>query len=242
MESSCDAVLVVDAATGTVVDCNASACRLLDTTSGQLIGAHHTTFYPQELRAEYAWDFEQVASGATASTVERQLLLRNGETVWVEASGCVSEAEGRRLVLGILRDIRGQRSARDELRRLNKILLATSACDEAIMQAADQTQLHGLALLEAICRLAALCVFIRAPLDRGSSSVDVLRGATAFWGRRWTGPGPGSPWHCLPVWCGIPGTLCLPGPPGPAFTERNPGVWCRCPSNAPVGNEAPCSW
>ncbi len=201
METSCDAVLVVDAATGTVVDCNASACRLLDTTSGQLIGAHHTTFYPPELRAEYDWHFEQLASGATASTVERQLLLRNGETVWVEASGSISEAEGRRLVLGILRDIRGQRSARDELRCLNKILLATSACDEAIMQAADQTQLHAHVtqlLVEAnICRLAALVCFHKGASEIvAQSSVDGLALEEAdlpVLGKALDWPGPGAP-------------------------------------------------
>ena len=163
MENSNDAVLVVDAQTGSVVDCNAAALRLLATTREQLIGSHHGAMYPEELRAQYTDIFQRLASGDTTSAMEARLLRSDGQPVWIEASGSPCVLDGRRLVLGIFRDISEARRTEEALRRLNRLLLAISACDEAIMQANDETQLHSrvteLLVKANVCSLAALVCF-----------------------------------------------------------------------------------
>ncbi|MFO7973818.1 MAG: PAS domain S-box protein [Candidatus Hydrogenedentota bacterium] len=177
MESSKDAVFVVDAQTGCIVDCNASALLLLGTTSERIIGTHHAAMYPEELRAQYTSDFQRLASGESTSAVEAQLLRSDGETVWVEASGNVCEMNGRRLVLGIFRDITERRRAKGKLGRLNRILLGISACDEAIMQATDESELHArvtelMVKAKVCCRAALVCFHDSGPAIMAQTSAD----------------------------------------------------------------------
>lgn len=163
MESSGDAIFVTDAATGKVTDCNEAALLLLGGSRDRIVGAHHTVLYPAELREQYARDFELVAAGRTTSAVESQLLHANGESFWVETNGSVCEMNGRKLVVCIFRDTTERRAAKEELRRLNRILMAISACDEAILDASGeselQTRITELLVKADVCHIAALVCF-----------------------------------------------------------------------------------
>jgi len=163
MKNSSDAVLVIDASSGNVVECNEAALRLLKTPADRILGRHHTALYPPEMREDCAQRLKQIAAGTPANAVESQLQQGDGGTAWVEMSGSACEAHGRILVLNAFRDMTGLRRAKEENRRLKRILLAINACDEAIMEASSESQLLARvteSLVETgVCDIAALVCF-----------------------------------------------------------------------------------
>lgn len=175
MDSANDAIVVADAATGTVVDCNASALRLLGVTHEQFVGANHTMMLPPEMHPKYVEIFEQLADGQPIAPLEVQLLHSNGGIVWVEASGNACSVDGRRLVVGVFRDITERRRARDELRRLNRTLLAISACDEAIMEASDEAALKE-RVTELLVQSGVCCVSVLMCFDGAAPAIVVQTG------------------------------------------------------------------
>ena len=179
MEHSSDAVLLIDAGSGNVVDCNAAALRLLNTPAARILGRHHTALYPPDARAAYGRRFERIVAGTPVNAVETRLLRDDGEPVWTEMSGSVCDANGRTVVLSTFQDKTEQRRAQEENRRLNRILLAINACDEAIMDASSESQLQAriteLLVETGVCRIAALvCFHSDGPAIVAQSSRDGL--------------------------------------------------------------------
>ena len=179
MKNSSDAVLVVDADSGNVVECNEATLRLLKIPAKRILGGHHTALYPPELREDYAQRVKQIAAGTPIHAVESQLRQMDGGTVWVEMSGSACEAQGRMLVLIAFRDKTGLRRAKEENRRLKRILLAINACDEAIMKASSESQLlarvTGSLVETEVCDVAALvCFHSDGPVIAAQSCRDDL--------------------------------------------------------------------
>lgn len=117
-----DAVFVVNARTGLIIDVNNKAVELLGREQEEIIGMHQTALHPPE-------QFER-ASGSfkdTVKNIDNRLLFKeleiinvNGERVPVEISPCKIEIDGELCILGIFRDI-SERKKNDEA--LNKAKL-----------------------------------------------------------------------------------------------------------------------
>ena len=106
-----DAVFVADVETGLLLDVNQAGCRLLDLPAGKIIGQHHTMLHPPLERERYAAmfraSFRSSGQSGLADVKRIELVRADGTTIPCEISGLAMEENGRHIMFGIFRDIRG---------------------------------------------------------------------------------------------------------------------------------------
>jgi PAS domain S-box-containing protein len=114
-----DAVFIVDAATGFVLDINPAASRLLDMPREELIGLHYAALHPPQLaqRSQECYALQPARDGATF--LEHVVLRPDGTVVPVEI--CVQKIplRGVEVMAGIFRDITARKRADAEISRLS---------------------------------------------------------------------------------------------------------------------------
>lgn len=112
-----DAAFVADAETGVIVDANAAAERLLGQPREAFLHRHHSVLYPEAHREEGERVFdEHVRAGGN---LEGRLWLRHvdGGAIPVQGRSTMLEVDGRRRILGVMRDIRKETAAEQTLRQ-----------------------------------------------------------------------------------------------------------------------------
>ncbi|RJT02549.1 PAS domain S-box protein [Halococcus sp. IIIV-5B] len=121
LDTGPDAVLVVDAATGEVVETNAAATALLGRDRESLLGADYTAIYPEDEAERYRelFDEESFVDGKRSVGVPDGSPLvverADGEHVPVEVGASIVELDDRRLIQGVFRDISERRAREREL-------------------------------------------------------------------------------------------------------------------------------
>jgi PAS domain S-box-containing protein len=104
-EESMDAILVADAATGIIVDCNPAASKLVGREKSELVGQHQSIIHPKEqIEGKFSRGFKQHLKDQT-TTLETQIMLKTGEVRDVAVKGTIFELNGKKLIQGIFRDI-----------------------------------------------------------------------------------------------------------------------------------------
>ncbi|MDH5510339.1 MAG: PAS domain S-box protein [Nitrospinota bacterium] len=145
IEAAHDAIFLADAETGILVDANSSAERITGYSRDELIGMHQSRLHPEEHEKEYKGRFrDSVINGRSPEgyvTVKR----KNGEVIPMEIGVSLSEIDGRKIIVGIFRDVTKRLKAENEIRRqtdltrlLKEIAVETneaSAADDAMMTA-----------------------------------------------------------------------------------------------------------
>ena len=117
MEGANDAIFVMDAESGRIVDANCRAQQMTERSLEELRGEHQHILHPEEERLEGA---EREALGRKITeegvvTVEGHVVNRSGERTPVEASITVMELEERPLSMGIFRDVTARREYEQQL-------------------------------------------------------------------------------------------------------------------------------
>lgn len=112
LETAPDAILVVNAETGVLLEVNAAAEELFGRSREELEGLHHTELHPDGDREYYGRVFEEHAESSGVIRDERDLSVihADGHEIPVEISAATLELGDRRLVQGIFRDLRGRQS------------------------------------------------------------------------------------------------------------------------------------
>jgi PAS domain S-box-containing protein len=106
MGAANDAIIVVDAETGRLVDANDRAEQLTGYVFDELQGMHHSMLQPAEERAEYAaLFFKEKIHEKPYLGDDLSLVTQAGEQVPVDLSASVAEVDGGPLVLAIFRDV-----------------------------------------------------------------------------------------------------------------------------------------
>jgi PAS domain S-box-containing protein len=101
-----DAIILADPVSGTILDVNHQTEALLGRTRQELIGMHQSLLHPAELRETLHSAFVRHAAG-DGSHVETSVLHQLGGYIQVEITSIViALPDGRRLVMGLFRDIR----------------------------------------------------------------------------------------------------------------------------------------
>jgi PAS domain S-box-containing protein len=101
-----DAIILADPESGAVLDVNQQAEVLLGRTRQELIGVHQSLLHPAELRDALHVAFAKHAGG-DGGHVETAVLHQDGSRIQVEiTSSIIALPDGRRLVMGLFRDIR----------------------------------------------------------------------------------------------------------------------------------------
>lgn len=104
-EEALDAIFVVDAETGILVDCNRAATALVGRSKSELIGMHQRFLHPpSSIDGEYSKTFKQHCKGG-GFTVEDQVITKTGEVKDVSIKANLIEANGKKLLFGVFRDI-----------------------------------------------------------------------------------------------------------------------------------------
>ncbi|MFC1895353.1 PAS domain S-box protein [Thermodesulfobacteriota bacterium] len=111
-----DAMLLAEIATGIIVDANIEAERLLGISRAKLIGSHVTEVNPTP-GGRAGEVFEYIAEQASRGHKAVMSIRRNdGQRVVVEISSSTFEAGGKKLMLGIFRDITERQKAQEGLK------------------------------------------------------------------------------------------------------------------------------
>lgn len=126
MEAAHDAIVIVDAETRRVVEANATMLELSGRTPEELALVEHERLYAREYVERVARMFEQFADAGHGLIRDVQIEAQDGLRIPVEVSLRWIAFGGRRLVIGILRDVtermRAEQNLRNEERLLRELL------------------------------------------------------------------------------------------------------------------------
>lgn len=153
VETSPDAIMIADMS-GALLSCNRRTADLLGYAHPEeLLGTKvlNLIIPPERRRAMHS--LKRILRDGGIRDEEFPVMRKNGEIFITELSGnLVRDAQGKpRFMMGIARDVTARKQTEEELRRLNRALRATSACNQALVRAADEKE-----LLSEVCRTIVL--------------------------------------------------------------------------------------
>ncbi len=116
-ESANDAIFLADSETGIIIEANKKAEQLTGKKRNQLIGMHQSQLHPHEQIPEARKAFETDAKTIKNNNKYQDFFLLgpDNKKILVEISPCVVEISGRKIVMGIFRDITESVKAKEEL-------------------------------------------------------------------------------------------------------------------------------
>jgi PAS domain S-box-containing protein len=116
-EGALDAIFVADAETGILIDCNRAACALVGRDKSELVGQHQRILHPPTaIEGEFSRTFKQHLAEKTGQLLAEQVITKSGEIRDVEIKASLVEFQGRRMLLGIFRDVTERNRAEAALR------------------------------------------------------------------------------------------------------------------------------
>ena len=117
-----DAIILTDPTSGVIIDVNHQAEALLGRSRQQLIGMHQSLLHPADLRNTLPVAFAKHATG-DGGQVETAVLHQGGSRIPVEiTSSVITLSDGRRLVMGLFRDIRERVRLQEQLHQAGKMV------------------------------------------------------------------------------------------------------------------------
>jgi len=123
IEGAMDAIVIADAETGIIIDCNRVTEELVGRKKSELIGQHQRILHPpQELDERFSKTFLQHRREKEGQVLETQVITKNGEVKDVAIKANIFELNGKKLIQGIFRDISEYRKLVTDLER-EKVLM-----------------------------------------------------------------------------------------------------------------------
>lgn len=127
-ESLNDAAFLADCETGLIIESNIRGEALLGMTREEIIGMHQKTLHPPAKALEYAEKFAvHIAKGKSAD-YEGEVVRKDGSIVPVFISAAPVAIGGKKLILGLFRDITWQKrseAALTESKRFSESIIAS---------------------------------------------------------------------------------------------------------------------
>jgi len=121
-EEALDAIFLVDAEKGIIVDCNIAATKLVGRTKSELIGKHPRIIHPpEEIEGKMGRAFRQHIKEKEGQVLEAQTITKNGEVRDVAIKANILELGDKKIIQTIFRDITERKKRENEL-----ILLANA--------------------------------------------------------------------------------------------------------------------
>ena len=137
IETANDAVFIIDADTGIILDTNKSACDLLGLPRDAIIGMHQQDIHPAEHADKCRKILEASVKKGGVITGDLCVFHREGRTIPVEVSGTTVERGNRRFIQLFFRDISLRKAAEDLAQKRLQRLTALHAIDMIISSSLD---------------------------------------------------------------------------------------------------------
>ncbi|MCX5660775.1 MAG: PAS domain S-box protein [Planctomycetota bacterium] len=122
-ESAIDGIVLANAQTGELIDCNQAMADMVGRTRAELIGQSHAILHPpaETGAAGFSAIFEQNLGGKPGQIISARLLTRDGRLRDVAAKGHLITLEGRSVVQAIFRDNTEANRLEEQLRQAQKM-------------------------------------------------------------------------------------------------------------------------
>jgi PAS domain S-box-containing protein len=140
-EQARDAILIVQAQDGTILEVNSEVERLLGRPRTELIGRSVGVIHPPENLEQLVNHFRNTMRGGSQNMFEGELMAADGHRIPVEISASLIElSDGRSVVQGFVRDITERKRAEEAVRQGDerfRIAFQTSPDSAAIIRLRD---------------------------------------------------------------------------------------------------------
>ena len=137
IETANDAVFIIDADTGIILDTNKRACDLLGLPRDAIIGMHQQDIHPAEDADKCRKILEASIKKGGVIVGDLCVFHREGRKIPVEVSGTTVERGGRRFIQLFFRDISLRKAAEDLAQKRLQRLAALHAIDMIISSSLD---------------------------------------------------------------------------------------------------------
>lgn len=118
-EEAQDGIVLADAETGVIVDCNHAAAELVGRKKSELIGKPQTILHPtEEVEEEFSRTFKQHLKDKEGLVLETQVITKKREIKDVAIKANLIELKGNIIIQGLFRDITEHRRAEENQARL----------------------------------------------------------------------------------------------------------------------------
>jgi len=122
LEVAGDAIFVADAETGIIIYVNRKGEELLGRNASEIIGLHQTKLHPDGSDKIYKNFFAEAVNKRETAPHLLYLCHRDGRNIPVESTSSVTDINGKKVIIGIFRDITERKSAEEILIRSRREL------------------------------------------------------------------------------------------------------------------------
>jgi PAS domain S-box-containing protein len=121
IDTANDAILVIDAETGMIVEANERSGQLLGMPASRLIGILGEDLCPENEREEYRGMLLDAVAGTNVTGKEMHLRNTDGRLTAVEVNTSLAELDGTKIIQGIFRDITERNRFEEDVRQAQKM-------------------------------------------------------------------------------------------------------------------------
>lgn len=121
IDTANDAILLINAETGVIIEANERSSQLFGLPVSQILGKPGDQFCAESHREDYWQMLRKTISGARITGKEMQMQNAEGQTVAVEVNTSLTELRRNRIIQGIFRDITARKRLEEEVRQSQKL-------------------------------------------------------------------------------------------------------------------------
>jgi diguanylate cyclase (GGDEF)-like protein/PAS domain S-box-containing protein len=116
-DEASDGIALADVDTGTILDCNATLCRMVERDKTELVGQPQSILHHPRDGGETS-TFRLHSVGDAGQALQDVLIAKSGKPIPVEIRAARVELEGRTCLLGVVRDVSERKLFEEELTRM----------------------------------------------------------------------------------------------------------------------------